>query len=238
MIQRDKVLHRLAPNGKIAALRGQHHNRGPSQSVVVRGHGVVVRTGGAYGNVVTAACVYGQLDSRLNNVTRLTASPGKVVNGGDTATVKVGNDAEVTLNTVENPVAPEATVSVTVVKEWHDQNNANHHRPANLRVTLSNGQSYILNEANGWTVTVDDLPAELDGEPIVYTWTEQAVPGYVHTETRVEGDTTILVNEYREIVLPTLPGHRNAGRRPIVLEEYETPLGIEVMINHVGDCYE
>ena len=102
---------------------------------------------------------------------------------------------DVTLNTVENPVAPEATVSVTVVKEWHDQNNANHHRPANLRVTLSNGQSYILNEANGWTVTVDDLPAELDGEPIVYTWTEQAVPGYVHTETRVEGDTTILVNE-------------------------------------------
>ena len=30
--------------------------------------------------------------------------PGKVVNGGDTATVKVGNEPEVTLNTVENPV--------------------------------------------------------------------------------------------------------------------------------------
>ena len=30
--------------------------------------------------------------------------PGKVVNGGDTATVKVGNDPEYTLNTVENPV--------------------------------------------------------------------------------------------------------------------------------------
>ena len=30
--------------------------------------------------------------------------PGKVVNGGDTATVKVGNDNEYTLNTVENPV--------------------------------------------------------------------------------------------------------------------------------------
>ena len=30
--------------------------------------------------------------------------PGKVVNGGDGATVKVGNDKEYTLNTVENPV--------------------------------------------------------------------------------------------------------------------------------------
>ena len=29
---------------------------------------------------------------------------GKVVNGGETATVKVGNDSEYTLNTVENPV--------------------------------------------------------------------------------------------------------------------------------------
>ena len=29
---------------------------------------------------------------------------GKVVNGGDTATVKVGNDNAYTLNTVENPV--------------------------------------------------------------------------------------------------------------------------------------
>ena len=30
--------------------------------------------------------------------------PGKVVNGGDTASVRVGNDSEYTLNTVENPV--------------------------------------------------------------------------------------------------------------------------------------
>ena len=30
--------------------------------------------------------------------------PGKVVNGGDTATVKVGNDKEFTLEIVENPV--------------------------------------------------------------------------------------------------------------------------------------
>ena len=33
--------------------------------------------------------------------------PGKVVNGGDGATVKVGNDNEYTLNTVENPVPEE-----------------------------------------------------------------------------------------------------------------------------------
>ncbi|MBQ3328240.1 MAG: DUF11 domain-containing protein, partial [Clostridia bacterium] len=33
--------------------------------------------------------------------------PGKVVNGGDTATVKIGNDEEVTLEVVENPVEEE-----------------------------------------------------------------------------------------------------------------------------------
>ena len=33
--------------------------------------------------------------------------PGKVVNGGETATVKVGNDQEFTLETVENPVPEE-----------------------------------------------------------------------------------------------------------------------------------
>ena len=33
--------------------------------------------------------------------------PGKVVNGGDNATVKVGNDQEYTLNEVENPVPEE-----------------------------------------------------------------------------------------------------------------------------------
>ena len=32
---------------------------------------------------------------------------GKVVNGGDNTSVKVGNDSEYTLNTVENPVPEE-----------------------------------------------------------------------------------------------------------------------------------
>ena len=41
--------------------------------------------------------------------------PGKVVNGGDTATVKIGNDDEVSLEVVENPVPeePEDTVVIT-----------------------------------------------------------------------------------------------------------------------------
>ena len=38
---------------------------------------------------------------------------GKVVNGGDTASVKVGNDAEYTLNEVENPVPEEPTKTET-----------------------------------------------------------------------------------------------------------------------------
>ena len=39
--------------------------------------------------------------------------PGKVVNGGDTATVKIGNDEEVTLEVVENPVEETPTPTPT-----------------------------------------------------------------------------------------------------------------------------
>jgi uncharacterized repeat protein (TIGR01451 family) len=41
----------------------------------------------------------------LEGALKANGGEGKVVNGGDTATVKVGDDPEIKLNTVENPVA-------------------------------------------------------------------------------------------------------------------------------------
>jgi hypothetical protein len=41
--------------------------------------------------------------------------PGKVVNGGDTATVQVGNDQKYTLESVENPVPEEPEKTDTPV---------------------------------------------------------------------------------------------------------------------------
>ena len=42
---------------------------------------------------------------------------GTVVNGGETATVQVGNDNEYTLETVENPVEDEPPTGILVIQK-------------------------------------------------------------------------------------------------------------------------
>ena len=137
----------------------------------------------------------------------------------------------------DNPEEDVPKTSATVVKVWDDNDNEEGMRPSSLRVTLSNGQSFSLNEGNDWSVTVEDLPAEADGRPIIYTWTEQSVPGYTHTETVTTGTTTVMTNRYRPLVVPPAEPGRN-GTPALIIEDYGTPLGAGVTINHVGDCYE
>ena len=150
--------------------------------------------------------------------------PGKVVNEG--ATVKVGNDHEFTLETVTNPVP---SVSVTVRKIWDDNNNTAGVRPVVLKVTLSNGSVYYLNEGNNWTVTVTGLPKYRNGELIVYTWSEQSIPGYTGT-VEVQGDTTIFTNSYA--------AEKRKRTGPVTIDEPPTPLGLGTCFNHVGDNFE
>lgn len=138
---------------------------------------------------------------------------------------------------MKNTHKPEVT-SVSVTKIWDDNRNEAGLRPASLRVRLSNGTNYTLNEANGWTVTVENLPKYVNGEEVRYTWSEQSVLGYTLTDVRTVGDTTIFTNSYRMPLPPTEDGTPNTGTRLHILEDYGTPLGIEILINHVGDCYE
>ena len=137
-------------------------------------------------------------------------------------------------------------VSTTVIKVWDDNDNAANLRPATLRVTLSNGESYTLSEANGWTVTVEDLPKYVNGTEVAYTWSEQSVLGYT-SSVATSGNVTTFTNTYRLVTPPTTPpGGNNPPRTPNetpeepleVIEDYNTALGIEVMINHVGDCFD
>ena len=121
-------------------------------------------------------------------------------------------------------------VSTTVVKIWKDDDNKAKLRPTVLKVTLSTGVDYYLSESNNWTVTVENLPKYEKGKLINYTWSEQTVVGYKQTDVTIVGGVTTFTNTYS---VPTRPG------KPIVpIEEYGTPLGVEVIINHVGDCYE
>jgi hypothetical protein len=140
-----------------------------------------------------------------------------------TSQKELGN-ATVLTNTHE----PEL-VKATVVKVWKDNDNKANLRPATLKVTLSNGSSYTLSEANNWTVTVEDLPKYFKGEEVKYTWSEQTVLGYKQTAAVVNGDVTTFTNTYT----PPTPGNP-----PTPIDDYDTPLNIEVIINHVGDCFD
>ena len=155
--------------------------------------------------------------------------PGEVVNGGETSTVQIGNDHEITLETVKNPVP---VTSVTVKKVWNDADNAAGLRPAVLKVTLSNGSSYYLNEGNKWTVTVTDLPKYEKGKLIEYSWKEQSVPGYTRS-VKVEGNVTTFTNSC------AVTNHPKRPMKPLFeLDDMPTPLGLDRCINHVGDNFD
>ena len=136
-----------------------------------------------------------------------------------------------------------------MIKEWEDNSNAGNTRPDHIVISLlADGeviQKVTLNSGNGWKATVSDLPVEKDGKEIAYTWSEQDIMGYNLSDVKEEGNTTTFVNTLWTRPEGTQDGSkvkqaRTAGN-PVVLteiENYETPLGVEVGINHVGDCFE
>ena len=90
------------------------------------------------------------------------------------------------VTTLTNTRVPD-TVSVGVRKIWNDAENQDGIRPSELRVDLlKNGeltdQYVILNEENGWTATITNLPKNTAvAEPNVYTWSEELPDGYTVT---------------------------------------------------------
>ena len=141
--------------------------------------------------------------------------------------------------TIVNEYSPQTT-SVAVRKIWDDNDNEMLIRPVSIRMTLSNGMNVILNEANGWTAVIDNLPAIVDGKPAVYTWTEQEVPGYKLESKVTNGILTTFTNRAVKLVEipPDQPQPRMPGGGWVIFEEYDTALGGELLINHVGDCFD
>ena len=139
--------------------------------------------------------------------------------------------------TITNRYQPEVT-SAAVQKVWDDEGN-DALRPLSIYMKLSNGMSIELNEKNGWTGVITNLPKYVNGKEAVYTWTEQRVLGYQIKSTVVEGNVTVITNEpYHNDGTPK--GKKPASRGPGTehLEDYDTPLGVNVIINHVGDCFD
>ena len=149
-------------------------------------------------------------------------------------------EAEIHGFNIRNNYKPVLT-SVTVRKLWNDNNDAKKLRPTSIAMTLSNGMSVVLSAQNHWTATIDNLPTKVNGQPVTYTWTEQQVLNYNLTDMVTENNVTTFTNTIWTRPEPPTTGGRKPktpGETVEVFEEYETPLGVEVMINHVGDCFD
>lgn len=147
--------------------------------------------------------------------------------------------AEVNGYHIVNTYQP-ALTKASVRKIWDDQDNAVGFRPESIHATLSNGTTVVLNQENGWSATVDNLPTVVNGEAVQYTWTEQEVLGYEAVSASRNGTETVFTNRLRQRdQLPERPDSpKKKGTNYIIISEYGTPLGVSVTINHVGDCFE
>ena len=151
-------------------------------------------------------------------------------------------DAEIVGTTIINHYHP-ITTSATVRKVWDDDDNASGLRPSSILMKLNNGTSVVLSEENGWSATVTDLPVMMYGQPMSYSWTEQEVLGYSQSDVAVVGNTTIFTNTvYRRQSVEVPEGQKTPtvqrGNSYTVIDDYDTPLGVDVAINHVGDCFD
>ena len=121
-----------------------------------------------------------------------------------------GTSTNGTITTITNTHIPEVT-EATVKKVWNDANNQDGKRPESLEVTLSNGTKVTLNEKNGWTATVENLPKYKDGKVIEYTWTESKLPdGYELTNIASEGTITTITNTH----IPEKPNEPEEPNKP------------------------
>ena len=146
-----------------------------------------------------------------------------------------GYTSSVNGNTITNKYTPKKT-SATVRKVWNDNGKG---RPDSIVVTLSNGKSVTLSASNGWMATITDLPMYENGREISYTWSEQEVPGYRQVSVVRNGTVTTITNE--PYAIPKVEGLKPPkvpGETLYEFEDYDTALGVEVLINHVGDCFD
>ena len=144
--------------------------------------------------------------------------------------------------TITNIYSP-VTTSVTVSKVWVDNNNSAGLRPLSIYCTLSNGIHVELTEKNNWTATVDNLPTIVNGREVIYTWSEQEIVQYSRTGEETVGNTTVFTNSLIERKRDNppegkTPPKRGRGNNYLIIEDYGTPLGVDVVINHVGDCFD
>lgn len=99
---------------------------------------------------------------------------------------------------VHNTHIPEM-ISKTVTKTWKDNENQDGIRPASVTVTLTGSNAVsktaTLNEDNGWTATIENLPKRDHGNIVAYNVKESDTAGYEASVVKTE-DGFQLINEH------------------------------------------
>ena len=137
----------------------------------------------------------------------------------------------------------EPTIIIGARKIWNDVDDEVM-RPEAIYITLfadgQNIKNIKLSKDNNWFVTVEVLQYNQEGNEIIYEWREHEIIGY-HLESKtIQDNVTTFINRPfdRPIIPEGQPQPKIPGKPIYVFTDYDTPLGVEVMINHVGDCFE
>ena len=141
--------------------------------------------------------------------------------------------------TITNTHTP-AVTSVSVNKEWDDNNNQDGKRPNNVAVQLyadnaASGEIVYLTSSNLWKYTWNGLPKYKDGVEIGYTVKEVTVPtGYEKTEVKNPDGSFTITNTYNTETV-TVSGNKTwndgndqDGKRPESITIYLLADGAEV----------
>ena len=80
----------------------------------------------------------------------------------------------------------------------------------------------------------------MNGKVVEYSWTEQDVAGYYQSGKSVNGTVTVFTNTTNHV--PKVPTGWKQPKMPKDewedIRDYDTALGMETIINHVGDCFD
>ena len=92
--------------------------------------------------------------------------------------------------------------TLTVVKEWDDDNDSHNVRPSSIVIILDTGTEVVLKASKGWSKTIN-VPTYVNKAEHTYTMTEREIENYMLYSKDVDGDTTTFTNNY--FVRPPTP---------------------------------
>ena len=163
--------------------------------------------GNNYGTPITLSSgndwkyVWSDLAKYNNGVEQIYTVEEVTVIDGYNATYETSEKDGVKTFTIVNTHKPEET-SYSVEKVWNDNNNQDKKRPESIEVQLkangnNKGEKVILNTANEWKNTWNNLPKYENGTEVKYTVEEVSIPeGYTLSYNTETAGKTIITNSY------------------------------------------